>query len=325
MQFLGIDVSKAKLDCLWLRDPETQKIKTKIFQNTPDGHKALIKWIKITIKAEPENVHIIMEATGVYHESLAHYLFEQGFSVSVVNPARPKAFAKGLGSVHKNDKKDSYILALYGCRIAPSFWKPEAPEIRELKALTSRLEAIECDLRREMNRLEKSEFSPVSELVIDSLNKMIKELKAEKKRLENEINDHIDKFPQLKKDRLLLESIPGIGPVVSRLMLMVIHSRDFKKASEVAAYLGVIPVHNESGVFKGCSRLSKAGSGKIRSKLYMAAIVAWKYNPDMISQKNRLIMNGKTKMQALGACMRKLVHICFGVIKNQTEYQPQVV
>jgi len=324
MQFLGIDVSKAKLDCLWLRDPENSKIKTKIFQNTLEGHITLKKWIETNIQESPENIHIIMEATGIYHESLAHHLFAQGFKVSVVNPARPKAFAKGLGSIHKNDKKDSYILALYGCRMTPIAWKPEPIEIRELKALTARLEALEDDLRRETNRLEKSEFSPVSELVIDSLRKMIKGLKAEKKRLENEINDHIDRFPHLKKDRLLLETIPGIGPVMSRLMLMVIHSRDFKKASQVAAFLGLIPVQNESGVFKGCSRLSKAGSGKIRCKLYMAAVVSWKYNPDLISQKNRLMANGKTTMQALGASMRKLVQICFGVIKNQTEYQPRV-
>ena len=111
---------------------------------------------------------------------------------------------------------------------------------------------------------------------------------------------------------------------MSRLMLMVIHSRDFTKASQVAAYLGVTPVQNESGVFKGRSRLSKTGPAKIRSKLYMAAVVSWKYNPDLIQQKDRLLANGKCKMQVLGATMRKLVQICYGVVKNQTEYQPQV-
>ena len=324
MQYLGIDISKAKFDCLWLRNADTNKVKTKIFQNTRDGHEKLKSWIEVNLNDDPANIHIIMEATGVYHESLALYLFNHGFNVSVANPARPKAFAKGLGSLHKNDKKDSYILALYGSRMAPDTWKPEPIEIRELKALTSRLEALEGDLQREKNRLEKAEFSPASQLVIDSLTKMIKGLESEKARLEKEIDDHIDRFPYLKKDRQLLASIPGIGPVMSRLMLMVIHSRDFTKASQVAAYLGVTPVQNESGVFKGRSRLSKTGPAKIRSKLYMAAVVSWKYNPDLIQQKDRLLANGKCKMQVLGATMRKLVQICYGVVKNQTEYQPQV-
>ena len=108
-------------------------------------------------------------------------------------------------------------------------------------------------------------------------------------------------------------------------MLSVIHSREFTRAGEVAAYVGVIPTITESGVFKGRSRLSKKGPARVRAKLYMAAIVASQYNPDIIDQRQRLLAAGKTKMQALGAGMRKLVHICFGVIKNQTKYYPQAI
>lgn len=324
MHYIGIDISKAKYDCLWLRDAEKKKVKTKVFKNTLVGHQTLIDWLKLNIDAAPNEIHIVMEATGIYHEGLALFLFDKGYRVTVANPARPKEFAKGLGSLHKTDKKDSFILALYGLKMQPKTWKPEPLEIRELKALTARLEALEADLQRERNRLEKSEFSPSSELVTDSLHKMIKELKAEKGRLEKEIDNHIDRHPYLKKDRELLSTIPGVGPVISRLMLMVIHSRDFTKASQVAAFLGLIPIQNESGVFKGRSRLSKTGSAKIRSKLYMAAVVCSLRNPDIAEQKRRLLANGKTKMQALGAAMRKLVQICFGIIKNQTEYQQQV-
>lgn len=325
MHFVGIDVSKAKLDCLWLKDPDNRKIKTKIHLNSAQGHADLIKWLDASLSDSRNNIHIILEATGIYHEGLANALFSAGFNVSVVNPARSKEFGKGLGVTHKTDKKDSFVLALYGCRMQPGYWKPEPQEIQELKALLSRLEALEGDLQREENRLEKSMFSTHSTLVIDSLNKMIKGLKAEKARLEEEINDHINRHPQLKKDRELLQTIPAVGPVISRLILSVIRSRDFTKASQVAAYLGLIPVQNESGVFRGKSRLSKTGPARVRSKLYMAAVVSWQCNVDLIAQKNRLISNGKTKMQALGATMRKLVQMCFGVLKNQTEYQPQAV
>lgn len=323
MQYIGIDVSKAKLDCLWLRDTENQKVKTKVHENSKAGHIRLIEWIDKQVNQPRGDVVILMEATGVYHENLAHALYDAGFKVSVVNPARTKDFARGLGVQHKTDKKDSLILALYACRMNPSLWQPEPLEIRELKALIARLDALESDLQREQNRLEKTAYSDSSELVIDSLNKMISQLKAEKLRLEKEIDDHIDRHPHLKNDRGLLESIPGIGPVLSRLMLSVIHSRPFKRASQLAAYLGLIPVQHESGVFRGRSRLSKNGPAKIRSKLYMAAIVSSQHNTDITKQKQRLLEKGKSKMLALGAAMRKLVHICFGVIKNQTEYCPQ--
>lgn len=323
MHYIGIDVSKAKLDCLWLRDAEKNKIKTKVHENSTIGHERLIEWLDKNVASPREDVLVVMEATGVYHEHLAHTLHEAGFEVSVVNPARTKEFGKGLGIQHKTDKKDSYVLALYGCRMNPKRWRPEPPEIAELKVLIARIEALEGDLLREENRLEKTAYNGSSAIVIDSLNSMITHLKSEKARLEKEIDDHINRHPHLKRDRALLESIPGIGHVLSRLMLSVIHSRAFERASQVAAYLGLIPIQHESGAFRGRSRLSKTGPSKVRSKLYMAAIVASQHNDDVIKQKQRLLEKGKTKMQALGAAMRKLVHICFGVIKTQTKYCPQ--
>ena len=152
------------------------------------------------------------------------------------------------------------------------------------------------------------------------------QLKAEKKRLEDLIKRHFNQHPNLKEDRALLESIPGIGPIVSRLMISVIRSRNFKAAPQCAAFLGLVPVQHESGSsVRGKSRLSKAGNARIRTKLYMAAIVAIKHNPDIKQQYERLLKNGKSKMSALGAAMRKLVQICFGVLKHQTPYQSQVI
>ncbi|HRH76644.1 MAG TPA: transposase, partial [Cellvibrionaceae bacterium] len=126
-----------------------------------------------------------------------------------------------------------------------------------------------------------------------------------------------------KRDQELLLSIPTIGRVTSRLMLAVIRGKDFKTAGECAAFIGVIPKIQESGIFRGRSALSKKGNPLIRAKLYMAGIVAMQHNPTIKAFVQRLIDNGKNKMQALGAVMRKLVHICFGVLKNQQKYIPQ--
>lgn len=321
--FVGIDVSKAKLDVAWLKDVQAVKVKSKVLGNDRAGHRELITWLQKQLAQPLDQIHVVMEATGIYHETLAYWLHEQGVKVSVVNPAWVRDFAKGLGTIHKTDKADALVLARYGTLMSPALWQPEPRAIRELKALLVRLEALETDLQREQNRLEKAEFSQSSSIILESLHTMIRELQKERDRLEREIDDHIDRHPDLKNDLRLLRSIPGIGPVVSRVMLSVIRSRDFKQASECAAFLGVIPKIRESGTFKGRTLLSKKGSPYVRAKLYMAAVVASQHNPMIRAQRERLLRNGKTKMQALGAAMRKLVHQCFGVLKHQTEYSPQ--
>ena len=154
-----------------------------------------------------------MEATGIYHEALAYALHESGANVYVVNPARVRDFAKSLGTRGKTDKKDSMVLARFGAVNTLQSWQPEAPEIRTLRVLLARLESLDKDIQREENRLEKAEISQASAQVIESIQLMLKALKDEKRRLEQQINDHIDGHPKLKSDQALLQTIPGIGQV----------------------------------------------------------------------------------------------------------------
>jgi len=325
MIIIGIDVSKEKVDCAWLRDIETNKVKTKVLKNKPEGFKSLIEWALVNTKHPIDEIHFVMEATGIYHEALAYTLHGAGANVSVVNPAYMRSYAKSLGVRSKTDKKDSVVIARYGATQAPTPWQPEPDEIRQLKALITRHEAIEKDIQRESNRLEKAEITQISVEVIDSIKMVIEELTKEKNRIKKLIDDHIDQNPQLKKDRTYLESIPSVGPVVARYMIALIRSRYFRTAKQCSAFIGLNPVMHESGSsVKGRPHLSKMGNAKIRAKLYMAAVVAIQHNPDIKQQYERLLKNGKSKMAALGAAMRKLVQICFGVLKHQTPYQPQV-
>ena len=325
MHFVGIDISKSKVDLAWLRDEQNNKVKTKIFKNNLDGFDQIAKWLVAQTKDVPDAIYVAMEATGVYHEGLAYSLHSRGFKVSVVNPALLHNYAKSQSTIHKTDKRDSLVIARFCLKEKPDLWQPEPENIRKLKALLTRLEALDQDIRRELNRLEAAEITRASPLVLESIHSMIGQLKKEQAHLNKEIDDHIDKDLDLKRDRQLLESIPGIGPVIARYMIMVVRSRPFKNAPQVAAYLGVIPRLVESGTMKGRSFLSKRGPSNVRAKLYMAAISATQYNPDIKRQRQRLLANSKTKMQALCAGMRKLVHICFGVLKHQTEYQPQAI
>src|SRR5690554_5521585 len=320
----GIDVSKDKLDICWLRDRQTMKIKTKVFPNKENGFAALIQWTRDNSEAKPEDIQVMMEATGVYHEALAYALYEAGFQVFVANPQHAHNFVKSFGKRSKNDRKDSVMLAHFLVEREHQAWRPEPEDIRHLKAMLGRLQALDTDAQRERNRLEKAEIQKASMRVEESIRSMLHTLEQERARLKKDIDDHIDGSPELKQDRARLESIPGIGSVLSMELLALLHSRDFANAGQAAAFVGLVPIMCRSGSsVEKRPRLSKAGPARIRAKLYMGAIVAIRHNPCVRRQYDRLLQRGKTKMSALGAAMRKLVQIAYGILKHQSAYDPQ--
>jgi transposase len=324
MMYLGIDVAKAKLDCALL-NPLTDKRKTKVVTNDSSGFKLLAEWL-VKQNVALNEVHAVLEATGVYHEQAALWLTDAGLLVSVANPAQVKDFARGLAVRTKTDGVDSVVLARYGALLKPQPWQAPPLEVRELKAFLARLEALEADLRRELNRREKATVSGVPKLVQESLDTHLALLEKEIARLQAAIDDHIDRHPNLKADRERLLTIPAVGEKTANRMLAVLHNRKFKSAEQVAAFLGLVPVEHQSGSsVQKRPRLSKNGDGKTRAVLYMAAVVATRYNPDIKALYERLCARGKAKMAALGAAMRKLVHLCFGVLKSQKPYQPHYV
>lgn len=319
MIYLGIDVSKLKLDCMLL-DPERDKRKSKVVPNTAEGVKTLVQWCtKQGVTAS--ELHVVMEATGPYHEQAATCLFDAGATVSVANPANVHDFGRALGMHSKTDKLDSLVLARYGMAVKPAAWQAPPMHVRELRALLNQLEALTKDQARVFNRREKQQASGVPTLVESSIENTLEFYAVEIARLEKAVKDHIDRHPDLKEDTKLLESIPGVGVKVSRTMLTVMYTHRFKSAESLAAYLGLVPVHRQSGSsLNGRSRLSKTGRADVRAVLYMASVVAAQHNPHIKALYQRLLAAGKAKMSAIGACMRKLVHLCFGVIKTRRPY-----
>jgi len=323
MAHIGIDVSKEKLDLLWLRDPEQNKVKTKVFKNRRDAFPSLLHWLQEHTGEAVDQLHVFLEATGIYHEPLAYWLHDQGVWVYVLNPAQVRHHAQGGGVRSKTDRKDSMMLARYGYERSPAPWQPEPPEVRELGRLVERLDTVEADIQREENRLEKAQFNGDAQAE-ESIHHMLAALREERSRLLAAIDDHFGNHPHLKQDRALLETIPGIGRVLSAYLTVALRSREFASARQAAALFGLVPIAEESGTsVRKRARLSKAGNPKLRAKLYMAAVTATRYNPDIRAQYLRLCKRGKAKMAAIGAAMRKLVHIAYGVLKSQTVYQPQ--
>lgn len=321
MFYLGMDVAKAKLDGCLLLDEVSGRRKTKVVNNTKSGIVDLLAWI-IKQNVSPEELHVVMEATGVYHEQAALALADAGVMVSIVNPAQVKDFGRGLAVRTKTDGVDSFVLARYGALLKPSAWAPPAPEARLLQALLARRDAIAQDLQRERNRQEKADATDTPERIRQSLADSIGFLVKQLAGLQRDIDEHIDRHPALKDDMALLQSIPAVGPQVGGNLLSVMHSHDFDSAEQLAAYLGLVPVERQSGSsVLGRARLSKAGPSRMRAVLYMAAVVATRYNPHVKAVYDRLLARGKSKMSALGAAMRKLVHLCFGVIKTRRPYQ----
>ena len=164
-------------------------MKSKVFSNQIEGWKALISWSQKNTQEGTDQLHFVMEATGVYHENFAPWLYAQGASVSVVNPAYVKHYAPGIGVRTKNDKKDSVVLARYGTKESPLLWQPAPLEIRTLKALLVRLDAVEKDLLQENNRLEKSTFTETPSAVLKSIELTIAFLKKNVKILRTSLKN----------------------------------------------------------------------------------------------------------------------------------------
>lgn len=316
MIYLGIDVSKNKLDLCLL--PGNGKKKTKTLKNDDAAERTICDWL-LRQKCPPEQVMAVMEATSVYHENVAYGLHENtAVTVCISNPQRVREFARGMGILTKNDSVDAWVLARYGELKQPDVWIPPSPEVRKLQELLRLRDAIQADIVRATNRLEKSESTRTASEIIDSLSRTKKAHEDELKRVEALISNHFDDHDDLDEDRELLESIKGIGRVVGTTMLSVLRSCRFRNAGQVAAWLGVVPVEKTSGSsVRGQTRMSKAGPAALRARLYMAAVVASRWNPPVRAMYERLIAKGKPKKVALCAVMRKLVHLCFGVLKTR--------
>jgi transposase len=311
---LGIDVAKAKLDCA-LRLPEG-KFKSKVVENNPKGFPALIEWLAKHGATAP---HVCMEATGVYWEDVAEYLSDQGMTVSVVNPAQIKAFGASQMVRTKTDKVDARLIAGFCFERSPAPWQAPTPSEQTLRAMVLRLEALQTMRTQEGNRLEVAR-----DAVKPGIASHIEWLEKEANTLIKRIREHIDNDPNLKDKQALLDSIPSVGERTNATLLAFYANFErFGNARQAVAYAGLDPRQHESGSsVKGKPRLSKIGHAFLRKALYMPAMVAL-YKTDWGKRfRERLEAAGKPAKLIIGAMMRKLVHVAFGVLKSGKPFDP---
>jgi transposase len=265
-----------------------------------------------------------MEATGLYWEGLARFLHKKGATVFVVNARRIKGFAMSEDKRTKTDKVDAGVIARF-CRahlaeLKP--WSPPAPEVHKLLSLTRQLESLKEDRSRQKVRLKSATMCTE---VAASINHHIQSLSENIKKVESAIASLLKQNEDLGNQHKIAKSVTGVGKVTASIVLAETRLfENFSDRRQVAAFAGLDVSEFRSGSsIRSKPRLSKRGSARIRKALYMAALSAKKHNPVVKKLYERLVVNGKTKMQAIGACMRKLLELIFAVVKSGQKFDPE--
>jgi transposase len=318
--FIGIDVSKAKLDVALLL--ANDKFKSKVFANSASGFEALLQWLQIHVPEAHTSLHLCMEATGSYHEALAYFLSDQALVVSVVNPLLVKRFAEANRLRNKTDGGDAKCLALFCKSTRPERWEAPSVAVRALQALVARLDTLQAMRQAECSRLEVAHNSVADSVqqVIDDLDKAIAKVKAQ-------ISSTIDDDPDLKQRAALLQSIPGLGDrTIPQLLAYVGRPERFKSVKALIAYAALTPLIRQSGTSldkrKGTHPL---GHQELKRALYFPAMVAGRYNPVVAAFWAKLKAQNKPGKVIVVACMHKLLAIAYGVLRSGKPFNPNHV
>lgn len=312
---IGIDIAKDKFDVCLL--DEAGQAHHEMFANTKSGINKLHTWLK---KRGAKAAHVCLEATGIYGDLVAETLHQRGYTVSVVNPARIKAYAASQMQRNKTDTLDAALIADYCRTQSPPAWTPPAPELKELRALVRHLDDLKQEKQRARNRLEAQNASVA---VARQLRAQITFLEKQITQTEQLIRDHIDTYPDLKRQNDLLTSIPGIGDVTAcHLIAELGDLRRFDDVREVVAFIGLNPRQHQSGKKRTTHGISRMGRSSLRAALYMPAVVAKRCNPRLKAWAEQLSQRGLTGKQVIVAVMRKLVHLAYGILKSGRAFDP---
>ena len=274
--YVGIDVSKDRLDIAVLAEKQTSQV-----NNNEAGIAELVECMQ---SLKPEL--IVVEATGGYQRSVVDALFHAELAVAAVNPARVRQFARACGLLAKTDKLDAHVLAEFGQRVQPKRYAGKSEAEKQLSALLVRRKQLEEMLKAEQNRLRT-----ISQSLRGSVERMIAILKEEKKRLEEQIEQYLNEQKGWQEQRAILSSAPGVGKVTTATLLADLPELGKMDCKKIAALVGVAPMNYDSGKRRGY-RKTKGGRTDVRSVLYMATLVATRYNPLIQAQYQQLLKRG---------------------------------
>ena len=305
--YVGIDVAKEQL--VIAVHP------TQACWETTNDQKAYRSIVRRLLALRPTG--IIVEATGRYHQPLARALAEAGLPVVVVNPRQVRQFAGASGRLAKTDAIDAYVLARFGEAFRPVPRPVRDAEAQQLQDLVTR--------RRQLVRMrvaESNRLDGVSPIVAASGRRMLRTLDREIAALDAALDQCLD-GDRWRGTAAIVRSVPGIGPQSTRSLLTELPELGTLNAREVAALIGVAPLNNDSGKFRG-RRTTWGGRREVRSTLYMATLCAIRCNAPIRAFYQRLVAAGKPKRVALIASLRKLVILLNALVRARRTWVPEV-
>jgi transposase len=305
--FVGIDVAKTTLDIALRPSAQTWQV---IYD---DPHVEAF----VTQLNELSPTLIVVEATGGLERSLVAALVAARLPVIVINPRQARDFAKATGRLAKTDRVDAQVLAHYGEAIRPSFRPLPDADTQQLRALVDRRRQLVDMMTAEQSRLNTSPAR-----VRDSIEAHLAWLQQQLASLDDDLDDMLQSSPIWRERHDMLQSTPGVGPVLSRTLMSQLPELGDLNRKEIAALVGVAPFNRDSGTWRG-RRTIWGGRAAVRSVLYMSTLVATRHNPVIREFYERLLAAGKAKKVALIACMRKLLTILNAMVKNQQRWQPR--
>lgn len=315
--FVGIDVAKAELVVSLLPSAERFTV-----ANDERGVHTLVERLR---HAAP--TLIVLEATGGYELLAVAALAAATLPVVVVNPRQVRDFARATGQLAKTDRIDADILARFADVVRPAVRPLVEEAAQELEALLTRRRQLLEMLQAERNRTGQV-FGKGKRLVKKSLKAHIAYLERELRITDTDLGAMITASPVWRERDELLQSVPGVGPVLSRTLLADLPELGQLSRREIAKLVGVAPLSRDSGTLRG-RRFVQGGRATVRAVLYMAALVATKRNPVIRAFYRRLLAAGKPKKLALVACMRKLLTILNVMVRTaqrwSADYAPHVL
>lgn len=311
-EFVGVDVSKDTLDVASYSGSQKW--------HSPNSETGIGHLIPALTELAPALV--VMEATGGYEAPLAYALNKAGIPCAVVNPREVRDFARATKKLAKTDTIDARVLAHFAAAIKPEPRPLSDEQTQELEAIITRRRQVVEMLTAEKNRLHMAR-KPVREAIRAHIDYLEKELVQ----IDSDLRGRIEESPVRRDKYNLLQSVPGVGPNLAATLLIELPELGSLNRRQIAALVGVAPLNHDSGTMRG-RRSPWGGRPQVRAVLYMAALVAARFNPLISQFYTRLCAMGKAKKVALVACMRKLLTILNSMLKHHVSWhfdQPVLV
>jgi len=304
--FAGIDVSKAHLD-VFLHPAGSHRR----FANDKRGWRALRTWLVDEPLADQPLEGVVYEATGSYHKGVERFLGEHGFPIARLDARRARRFAEALGVNAKTDPVDARMLAQFGAFLKPATRSLPEPDLEQIKELV----AARRGLVQQGTRIANKSKTVVSPLLKRQLQQSHKQTKKQVAQIDAECREIALSNPALAHRLTILMSIPSIGEVVAMTLLAEMPELGNLNDKQAASLMGVAPIARDSGALRG-KRHIRGGRAQVRRAVYMAALVATRFNADMKRKYDTLVGNGKPPKVAITAVMRKLIILANALIRD---------